>query len=70
MAGRAKELRWNFSLKKGQMVTGKVIDADTKQPIAGAEVVGRGSVLTDKDGKFALPVLPGYSFAVRRRTHG
>jgi beta-lactamase regulating signal transducer with metallopeptidase domain len=55
----ASELRWNFSLKKGQMVTGKVIDADTKQPIAGAEVAGESHVLTDKDGKFALPVLPG-----------
>ena len=30
----AAELRWNLTLKKGALVRGRVIDADSKQPIA------------------------------------
>ncbi len=72
----AKFLEKNFALEKGQMVRGQVIDADTKQPIAGAAVVYqprpgnpnnrnhdlRNTVLTGTDGRFAITTLPGEGF--------
>jgi hypothetical protein len=53
----AKDLRWDFTLKKGRFIRGKVIDADTKQPIAGARVGSTG--LTDARGNFTFATLPG-----------
>ena len=55
----AKELQWDFSLKKGRLLRGRVIDADTKQPVAGAQVDGGSTVLTDGQGTFALSTFPG-----------
>jgi hypothetical protein len=52
-----KDLRWDFALKKGRFIRGRVIDADTKQPIAGARVGSTG--LTDAQGRFTLSTLPG-----------
>ena len=72
----AKFLEKNFALEKGRIVRGQVIDADTKQPIAGAAVVYqpkrgnpnnrnydlRNTVVTDSDGRFAITTLPGHGF--------
>ncbi len=59
----AAELRWNLTLKKGAVVRGRVIDSDSKQPIAAARVSGEASnqtILTDALGTFLLCVDPGY----------
>jgi beta-lactamase regulating signal transducer with metallopeptidase domain len=59
----AAELRWNLTLKKGALVHGRVIDADSKQPIPGAQVAGEvfnQTVLTDERGNFSLCVQPNY----------
>ena len=72
----AKFLEKNFALEKGRIVRGQVIDADTKQPIAGTAVVYqpkrgnpnnrnydlRNTVVTDSDGRFAITALPGDGF--------
>jgi beta-lactamase regulating signal transducer with metallopeptidase domain/protocatechuate 3,4-dioxygenase beta subunit len=52
-----KDLRWDFAIKKGRFITGKVIDGDTKRPIAGARVGSTG--LTDAQGIFSLATSPG-----------
>jgi hypothetical protein len=59
----AAELRWNLTLKKGALVQGRVIDSDSKQPIAAARVAGERinqTVLTDARGSFSLCVDPRY----------
>jgi beta-lactamase regulating signal transducer with metallopeptidase domain len=72
----AKFLEKNFALDKGPIARGQVIDADSKQPIAGAAVVYqpkpgnpnnrnydlRNTVVTDTDGRFAITTLPGQGF--------
>jgi beta-lactamase regulating signal transducer with metallopeptidase domain len=70
----AKALEKNFELDKGQIVTGRVIDQDSKLPIAGAAVVYqpalknpnnarehdfRNPTITDADGRFSITTLPG-----------
>jgi beta-lactamase regulating signal transducer with metallopeptidase domain len=55
----AGDLRWDFTLKKGTTIRGRVIDAETKQPIAGAGVAGGNSVQTDSKGEFTVSVSPG-----------
>jgi hypothetical protein len=70
----AKFLEVNFALEKGRLVSGRVIDRDTKKPIAGAAVVYqpaprnsnstdehdfRNTVLTDPEGKFVITALGG-----------
>ncbi len=70
----AKALEVNFALEKGRLVSGRVIDQGSKQPIHGAAVVYqpapknpnndgshdlRNTVLTDKDGRFAITTLAG-----------
>jgi 5-hydroxyisourate hydrolase-like protein (transthyretin family) len=69
----AKVLEKNFALDKGRIVRGQLIDADTRQPIAGAAVVYqptrdnpnnrkyemRNTVLTNSEGRFAITTLPG-----------
>jgi beta-lactamase regulating signal transducer with metallopeptidase domain len=70
----ARYLEKNFALSRGRVVHGRVIDADTKRPIAGAAVVyqprrdhpdnDRGynfdhPVVTDAEGRFAITTLPG-----------
>ncbi len=76
----AKFLEVNFALEKGRLVSGRVIDRDTKQPIAGAAVVYqpapensnntdrhdfRNTVLTDPEGKFVITALRGEGYACR-----
>lgn len=72
----AKFLEKNFALEKGRIVRGQVIDADSKQPVAGAAVVYqpkpgnpnnrnydlRNTVVTDSEGRFAITTLPGQGF--------
>ena len=70
----AKYLERDFALTKGRLVHGKVIDAGTKKPIAGAAVMYqpkrqnpnnsgaydlRNPVVTDAEGRFAITTLPG-----------
>jgi hypothetical protein len=70
----AKFLERDFALDKGRVIRGRVIDGDTKRPIAGAAVSyqPRGSnpnnreqyefsntVLTDTEGRFRINGLPG-----------
>jgi beta-lactamase regulating signal transducer with metallopeptidase domain len=70
----AKYLEINFALDKGRLISGRVIDRDTKQPIPGAAVMYqpgnknpsnknrydlRNTVLTDRQGKFTITGLPG-----------
>ena len=69
----AEVLEKNFALDKGRIVRGQLIDADTRQPIAGAAVVYqptrdnpnnrkydlRNTVLTNAEGRFAITALPG-----------
>ena len=76
-----KFLEKNFALDKGRIVRGRVIDADTKQPVAGAAVVYqpkpgnpnnrdydlRNTVLTDTEGRFAITALPGQGFSLSKR---
>jgi len=69
-----KELVKDFALTKSQVVTGRVIDEATKQPIAGAALVYqpelknpnndgkhdfRNPTVTDEEGRFSITVLPG-----------
>jgi beta-lactamase regulating signal transducer with metallopeptidase domain len=57
----ATELRWNLSLTKGRFARGKVIDGDSKRPIAGALVSGESvnqTALTDEHGNFVLCIDP------------
>jgi beta-lactamase regulating signal transducer with metallopeptidase domain len=73
----AKFLEKNFDLEKGRIVHGQLIDADSQQPVGQAAVVYqpkrdnpnnrdeydlRNTVLTDKDGRFAITALPGPGF--------
>ena len=73
----AKFLEKDFALDKGRIVRGRVIDADTKRPIAGAAVGYQprssnpnnreeydfsNTVLTDTEGRFAITALPGQGF--------
>ena len=70
----AKFLEKNFALDKGRIIRGRVIDTDTKRPIAGAAVAYRprgsnpnnreeydfsNTVLTDSEGRFRINTLPG-----------
>ena len=70
----AKFLEKNLALPRGQLLGGRVLDADTGRPVVGASVVyqpkpgnpnRRGSyelrnrVLTDKDGRFTVTGLAG-----------
>ncbi len=70
----AKYLEKDFALTKGRVVHGKVVDAGTKQPIAGAAVMYqpkrenlnnsgaydlRNPVVSDAEGRFAITALPG-----------
>jgi hypothetical protein len=69
----AKVLEKNFALDKGRIVRGQLIDADTRQPIAGAAVVYqptrdnpnnrkyelRNTVVTNAKGMFAITALRG-----------
>jgi beta-lactamase regulating signal transducer with metallopeptidase domain/5-hydroxyisourate hydrolase-like protein (transthyretin family) len=69
----ARFLEKNFALDKGRIVHGRVIDADTKKPVAGAAVIYqpgpnnpndhdyelRNTVLTDQEGRFAITTLAG-----------
>jgi hypothetical protein len=70
----AKYLEKDFALTKGRIVHGKVIDAATNRPIAGAAVMYqpkrgnpndkgaydlRNPVVTDAEGRFAITALPG-----------
>lgn len=70
----AKELVKDFALEKSQVVTGRVIDQATKQPVAGAAVVYqpepknsdkdgkrdfRNPTVTDEQGRFSITALPG-----------
>ncbi len=70
----ARFLEKDFALTRGRVVRGRVIDAGTKRPIAGAGVVyqperdhpgnDRGynfndPVVTDAEGRFAITTLPG-----------
>ncbi len=70
----ARFLEKNFALTKGRVVHGRVIDAGTRQPIAGAAVVYQPErdhpnndraynfddpVMTDTEGRFAITTLPG-----------
>ncbi|MGC8641087.1 MAG: hypothetical protein ACP5XB_14575, partial [Isosphaeraceae bacterium] len=70
----AKFLEVNFALEKGRLISGRVIDRDTKKPIPGAAVMYqtsqknpkdkyrydfRNTVLTDREGKFTITGLAG-----------
>ena len=70
----AKHLEVNLALDKGRLISGRVIDRDTKKPVPGAAVMYqagsknpnnkdrydlRNTVLTDHDGKFTITGLPG-----------
>ena len=70
----ARFLEKNFALDRGKVVHGRVIDAGTKRPIAGAAVVYRperdhpgndraykfdNPVVSDAEGRFAITTLPG-----------
>ena len=55
----AKELVWNFSVKRGRLVRGTVIDGESRKPIAGARVAGAGETLTDRNGNFAMAMPSG-----------
>jgi beta-lactamase regulating signal transducer with metallopeptidase domain len=70
----AKSLEMNFALARGRILRGRVVEAGTGRPIAGASVVYRPSrgnphnrgryefrspVLTGADGAFAITGLPG-----------
>jgi RNA polymerase sigma factor (sigma-70 family) len=68
-----KSLQQNFVLDRGQLVRGRILDADTRQPIAGVNVfyrAGSGNVnatsldlptpvYTDKQGNFVLTAVAG-----------
>jgi hypothetical protein len=59
-AGR-KDLRWDFLLKKGRLVRGRVIDSDSREAIAGATVTGgfgSHSAITGANGEFEIWVKP------------
>lgn len=69
-----KVLEKNFALEKGRLVTGRVVNGATKQPVAGAAVVYQPALknpnrssdhdfgnptITDADGRFKITTLPG-----------
>ena len=58
----AEKLVWNFTVRRGQVVRGTVIDQETRKPIPGAQVAGAGEMLTDQTGNFAMAMLPGQQF--------
>lgn len=73
----ANALEVNFALERARLVGGRVIDRDTRQPLAGAAVVYqpargnpnykdgydlRNTVLTDHEGRFTITALPGKGF--------
>jgi beta-lactamase regulating signal transducer with metallopeptidase domain len=70
----AKFLEVNFALSKGRLISGRVVNQDTKEPIKGAAVMYqpassnphnkheydlRNTVLTGGDGGFTITSLPG-----------
>jgi beta-lactamase regulating signal transducer with metallopeptidase domain len=70
----ARFLEMNFALAKGRIFRGRVIDADSKRPVASAAVFyrarpdnpnsrnnarGESPVLADADGRFTVTGLPG-----------
>jgi hypothetical protein len=72
-----KFLEKNFALTKGRVIHGRVLDAGTRRPIAGAAVVYqpkpgnpnnagnydlRNPILSDSDGRFAITTLPGVGY--------
>ncbi len=54
-----RDLVWNFTLQRGRVVSGTVIAAETRKPIAGARIGGGSGAMTDPNGSFALAVRPG-----------
>ncbi len=75
----AKVLTMDIALPRGRLVSGRVIDADTKQPVVNAGVIYqpqrnnknnrdgyefRSPTLTDADGRFTVTALPGSGFVV------
>jgi beta-lactamase regulating signal transducer with metallopeptidase domain/protocatechuate 3,4-dioxygenase beta subunit len=54
----AKILEKNFALERGRILRGRVLDADTGRPVAGAAVVlateRENPALTNADGRFAI----------------
>ena len=51
---------WRFTITKTGTISGKVIELQTGEPIAGAIVQADGeTVLTDQEGAFKLAVIPG-----------
>ena len=54
-----RDLVWNFTLRRGQLVRGTVLAAETRKPIAGARIGGGAGAITDPNGNFALAVPPG-----------
>jgi 5-hydroxyisourate hydrolase-like protein (transthyretin family) len=67
-------LQKDFALEKGRIVRGRIVDADTKRPVAGASVLYqpnpgnprnnrdyefRNTVTSENDGRFAITTLPG-----------
>ena len=64
----AKFLEKNFALDKGRIVRGQVIDAETKQPIAGAAVAYQprhGNPTNRREYDFSDTVLTRHRRAVR-----
>jgi beta-lactamase regulating signal transducer with metallopeptidase domain len=72
--GGTNVLEKDFALVKGRIIRGRVIDAETRRPIAGAAVGYkprrdnpnnrpeydlRNTVLTDAEGRFAITTVPG-----------
>ena len=54
-----------------QTVRGKVVDAGTGDPLAGANLTTKNlAVTTDEDGRFELPLAPGDSVAVSHVGYG
>ena len=79
----ARFLEKNFALEKARIMRGQVIDSDTRRPVASAAVLYqprpgnprnvdgyefRNTVLTDKDGQFAITALPGEGYVLVEAT--
>ena len=72
-----RTLKVDMALDRGRLISGRVVDQDTKAPVAGAAVVYqprrknpnnsrnydlRNPVLADADGRFRVTALPGEGF--------
>ena len=67
----------DFQLKLGAIISGRVIDADTGDPIADANIYaslidGRGNAWTNTDsgGRYTLPGVPSGAVDIRVQAHG